>query len=166
MRQDILLFHGALGSLQQFIELKELLSENFNVHVFNFSGHGGNPINQSFSIDLFGNDTLAFMQQSGIVHPSVFGYSMGGYVALKLALKHPDLFKMILTLGTKFEWTKESAEKEVKMLQHDIIEEKVPRFAQVLRERHTPVDWKTNMQHTADMMLALSSGDAMTTDDL
>ena len=47
------------------------------------------------------------------------GHSMGGYVALKLALKRPELVDRIITLGTKFNWTPEVAAKEVKMLNPD-----------------------------------------------
>ncbi|MBC7885222.1 MAG: alpha/beta hydrolase [Saprospiraceae bacterium] len=165
MKTDVILLHGALGSEKQFTELRELLSDFYNVYTFNFSGHGGRTIDQPFSIDLFGEDTLAFMKDKNLVHPAVFGYSMGGYVALKLASEHLNIFQKIVTLATKFEWTKESAAKEVKMLQSDIIEEKIPRFAQMLHDRHVPEDWKMNMSYTADMMRALGNGDAMNEDD-
>ena len=54
---------------------------------------------------------------------------MGGYVALQLANKHPKYVQKIITLGTKFAWDKETAAKEVKMLNPEKIEEKIPAFA-------------------------------------
>lgn len=165
MKTDLILLHGALGSEKQFTGLRELLSDFYNVFTFNFSGHGGEPIDQPFSIDLFGEDTLAFLKENNLDQPLVFGYSMGGYVALKLASVHHNLFQKIITLGTKFEWTPGSAQKEIKMLNPEVIEEKVPRFAQMLKDRHAPEDWKKNMRYTADMMLALGNGDAMNESD-
>lgn len=47
-KADLLLLHGALGSQAQFESLKKDLAPYFRVHVFNFSGHGGNPTDQNF----------------------------------------------------------------------------------------------------------------------
>lgn len=77
---------------------------------------------------------------------------MGGYVALYLEAKLPGTFAQIITLGTKFNWSPDIAAKEVRMLQPDIIEDKVPKFAAHLERMHAPNDWKLNMRLTADMM--------------
>lgn len=162
--QKILLLHGALGSIDQFAELRSLLTD-FEIHTFNFSGHGGNKIQSDFSIDLFAQDTLNYLQNNGIENTNIFGYSMGGYVALKLVFGHLDLVDKIMILGTKFNWTKESAEKEVKMLDPEVVEIKVPKFAETLRKRHHPEDWKSVMHQTAQMMTALGNGSAMKYED-
>ena len=44
---------------------------------------------------------------------------------------------------------------EVRKLNPDKIEEKVPRFAQFLEKVHAPVDWKTVVTNTAKMMIDL-----------
>lgn len=162
MPTNLILLHGALGSRTQLAGLKQLLSLNFSVHDFNFSGHGGSPAEGPFSIDGFVSDTIAFMDEMKIPAASFFGYSMGGYVALKLAHDFPDRVERIVTLGTKFQWDPESAAKEVKMLNPEIIEQKVPAFAATLADRHQPGDWKINMKKTADMMIELGNGKAMT----
>jgi pimeloyl-ACP methyl ester carboxylesterase len=51
---------------------------------------------------------------------------MGGYVALKTAVLHPGRIEAIVTLGTKFHWDPENASNEVRMLNPEKIEEKVP----------------------------------------
>ena len=43
----------------------------------------------------------------------------------------------------------------------DIIEQKVPAFADVLRNRHAPQDWKKIMRLTGEMMTGLGNGMAM-----
>ncbi|HUR31724.1 MAG TPA: alpha/beta hydrolase [Saprospiraceae bacterium] len=165
MKHPLLLLHGALGATDQFVELKERLQSDFEVYDLNFSGHGGNLVGERFSIDLFVCDTLSFLDRNQIPIADIFGYSMGGYVALKLASDFPGRVNKIITFGTKFNWTKESAEKEVKMLIPDVIEEKVPHFAAALRQRHSPEDWKLVITCTAQMMLDLGNGQAMTKED-
>jgi pimeloyl-ACP methyl ester carboxylesterase len=90
---------------------------------------------------------------------------MGGYVALKLAHDYPERVEKIITLGTKFHWNPEAAAKEVKMMNPEIIEQKIPQFAATLRERHQPGDWKKIMTLTGEMMTLLGAGRAMTAED-
>ena len=110
---NLILLHGALGSEKQLHALKNELT-NFNIYTLNFEGHGGRTINGSYSIDRFVQNVLDFMFANQLQNASFFGYSMGGYVALKLAAYHPEKVESIVTLGTKFNWTPEIAAAEVK----------------------------------------------------
>ena len=163
MREKLLLLHGALGSNVQFAGLKEKLESQFDVFDFNFAGHGGLPIQVPFTIERFVQNTLEYLDQSGLSEPvNIFGYSMGGYVALKLALDYPGRANKIITLGTKFRWNPESAAKDVRMMNPEVIRQKIPAFADTLRVRHHPEDWKSIMRLTAEMMTALGEGGSMT----
>lgn len=82
----------------------------------------------------------------------VFGYSMGGYVALYLAHTNPALVESVITLGTKLFWDEATAAKEVSMMQPERIEQKVPAFAENLNSLHYPNNWKEIMLSTADML--------------
>ena len=96
--KHLLLLHGALGSLEQFDELETRLSKKFIVHTLNFSGHGGLPIpEEGFSIELFAKDVLNYLNNKKIDSINIFGYSMGGYVALYLAVHHPNPVSMSVT---------------------------------------------------------------------
>lgn len=164
--KPILLLHGALGSAAQLEPLQQHLSKEFTVHTLNFSGHGGKPFADDFSIRQFAREVLQYLQEQNLTQVDIFGYSMGGYVALQLAKMHPERVGHIFTLGTKFDWTPESAAREVKMLDPAKIKEKVPAFAETLQQRHAPNDWEALLRKTAAMMLALGNGDALTTADL
>jgi pimeloyl-ACP methyl ester carboxylesterase len=153
---NLLLLHGALGAKTQFAELENLLSENFNVHSINFSGHGGSEIPRApFSIEMFAGDILKWRDENNINKINIFGYSMGGYAALHLAKTHTEITGKIFTLATKFEWTEQTAAREVKMLDPAKIKEKVPAFAIELEERHSPQNWETILAKTAEMMINL-----------
>lgn len=154
----ILLLHGALGSTSQLEPLKEKLQgQGKEVFMLNFSGHSGVPFRGSFGIEIFADDVLAFLHKQNLNQVDVFGYSMGGYVAVWLAWKHPERVGRIVTLGTKFDWSPESAEKEVRKLNAEKILEKVPAFARILEHRHAPNDWKELLRKTRDMMLDLGN---------
>jgi len=105
------------------------------------------------------------MDEHDLDHIPVFGYSMGGYIALSASKNHPGRISQIMTLGTMLKWSPEIAANETKMLDPDIIEAKIPKFAQQLHERHSPQDWKMVMKKIAEMMIEMGDGAAMKNDD-
>ena len=163
MSNNVLLLHGALGTQNQFERLKKLLEPRFRVYVLNFSGHGGKNIEEEFSIELFKEDVLRFMKNNSLEKTNIFGFSMGGYVALDLAVDVPGKIEKIMTLGTKINWNPEAAAKELKMLDPDKIETKVPQFAENLQKAHAPADWKTIVRKTAKLICGLGESKPMKT---
>lgn len=159
--QNLILLHGALGAKEQLNSLGDILSNDFKVHLLSFSGHGGNPFKSEFSISQFSNELEDYIIDNEIQKPNIFGYSMGGYVALYLAKHKPKLLGKIVTLATKFHWTPDIAEKEIKMLDSNTIEEKVPKYAEILKQRHSPNDWKVLLGKTAEMMQGLGRDNAL-----
>ncbi|HYE55731.1 MAG TPA: alpha/beta hydrolase [Chitinophagaceae bacterium] len=150
----LVLLHGAIGSSSQFQSLTDELSGSCAVHTLNFPGHGGTPeVNTSFSIEAFAEHAASFIKQLATDEPvNIFGYSMGGYVAIYMARHHGIRINKIITLGTKFHWDEATAAKESRMLQPDTIEQKVPAFAQQLQQRHQPGNWKGVLNKTAAML--------------
>ena len=165
-KANLLLLHGALGTKIQLESLKVKLSGHFHVFSLNFEGHGDRISDKDFSIDLFSENVIGFLKEKGISNTHIFGYSMGGYVALNLALNNPELINRIVTLGTKFNWSPEIAAQEIKMLNPEKIEEKVPAFAKRLEELHAENDWKKMMNKTAKMMIGLGDGQGLTDDGM
>lgn len=152
--KNIILLHGAIGAEGQFEPLRALLKEKYHVFSFNFSGHGKTPFQAGFGIEQFALELETFISDHNLKQPDIFGYSMGGYVATYLAYIKPGLLGNIVTLGTKWEWTPEIAQKEIQMLDAKTIAQKVPKYADVLMTRHGD-DWEKVLQKTADMMLRM-----------
>ncbi len=163
--QHLLLLHGAIGSKTQFAGLAESLEKHYIVHTLNFSGHGGRELPDSFSIEGFADDVLEYLSQEKLDSVSIFGYSMGGYVALYLARHYPEKVASVFTLATKFLWTPEIALRETKMLDAEKIAQKIPAFAKQLEERHNPADWKAVLVKTAGMMISLGNKNPLIIDD-
>ena len=162
--KKLLLLHGAIGSKEQIKLLADSLNDVYEVHTMNFLGHGGTEFPEQFSIQLFAEQVNSFIDQHKLAPINIFGYSMGGYVALYLAALHPQKIQSIFTLGTKFDWTLESAQKETARLIPEKIEEKLPSFAKILAERHAPQDWKQNLKLTGEMMIRMGIDNPLTSE--
>jgi pimeloyl-ACP methyl ester carboxylesterase len=152
---NLILLHGALGHSDIFTPYLEKLSQHFNVHTPIFSGHGNTELPaDSITIEKYTQELAAYCNDNNLTEVSIFGHSMGGYIALCYAMKTPGNVKSVITLGTKFDWTEEQALKESKMLNPDVILEKIPKYAQLLESQHGP-KWRQLLPAIADLMIDL-----------
>lgn len=159
--KDIVLLHGAIGASDQLEPLAgELNKLGFRTHSMDFSGHGMKSFTNGFGIEAFSVELAQFINHNRLIKPHIFGYSMGGYVALYVASKQPELLGKIVTLGTKFDWSPEISVKEIKMLDAKTILEKVPKFAEALQRRHGD-KWELLLKKTAQMMLDLGENNLL-----
>jgi pimeloyl-ACP methyl ester carboxylesterase len=166
IKPSLLILHGAIGASSQLKAIAEKLSANYQVHLFDFPGHGGKTLpDKPFSIQLFSAAVLNYIQEHNLQQLTIFGYSMGGYVAMHLAKYHPEFIKRIITLGTKFHWDEATATKEIKMLDAAAIVAKVPAFAATLEEMHAPNDWKEILQRTANMLIEMGRDNPLKPED-
>ncbi len=162
----LLILHGALGSAGQLQPLADQFAQNYDVTILGFNGHGTLPLTRGqFSIQSFAGDILNYLSQHQISEVNILGYSMGGYVAMYLARHYPEKVSKVITLATKYHWSPEIAEREVKMLDADKIMSKIPDYAQVLEHRHTAIGWQTVLAKTVEMMLAMGQDNPLTTAD-
>ncbi len=159
--KKIILLHGAIGASDQLEPLaKELFDKGYKVYALNFSGHGQTSFQNQFGISQFADELKSFIEQNNLLQPTIFGYSMGGYVALYLASQQPNLIGNIITLGTKFEWSPEIVQRELKMLDANTIKEKIPKFAEALQKRHRE-NWELLLKRTGEMMLDLGNNNLL-----
>lgn len=164
MTIPLILLHGALGSSAQMSDLRANLPGDRAVFTLNLPGHGGVTTESPFSMELFSGAVLDFMETQKIARADIFGYSMGGYVALWLAWKYPERVRQVITLGTKLAWTPEKASGMSRMFDAEKIALKVPHFAQQLAAIHTPLDWKALCRNTAGFLQSLGAGQGIPQD--
>ena len=166
-KKTLLCLHGALGTVQDFAPVANALAENFDIKLLNFSGHGtGTYWPKEFRIETFAQELEDFFKEHSLKEVAVFGYSMGGYVALYHKANFEDSpISHILTYGTKFDWSEESVAKEIAKLDIVGIQTKVPHFAEELQRRHGE-RWKQVLLSTAHMMQNLQKLDGLSHEDL
>lgn len=162
-KPTLLLLHGALGNPATLEPLAALLATDFTVKSFAFSGHDGGAVTPAtFTLPHFAAEVLAFLEKNETAPAHVFGYSMGGYAALLAASQEPARFASIITLGTKLDWSVESAAAETRFLDPEKLLAKVPAFAEQLRQRFAPADWQAVMHATAGLMQAAGAKPPLT----
>lgn len=161
---NILLLHGALGHSAQFDVLKQKLEHiGFAVHTILFDGHGNGEIpEKGITIDYYTNQLAQFLNQNNLENLMVFGYSLGGFVAINHAVLFPGKIKSIITLATKFNWSPEIAAQEIKMLQPQVIQEKVPQYAAHLAAIHGENKWQHLIHAIANLMTNLGMQEILT----
>jgi len=160
--EKILLLHGAIGSREQLQPLANVLKNKYEVHTFNFEGHGGLSIpSEPFSIPFFAEQLLNYLQEQHTSKVNIFGYSMGGYVGMWIAKHHPEKINKLVTLATKFYWDPAVAENEIKFLDPEKILQKLPAFAETLQKRHVGQDWKSILDKTGTMLLELGNNNPL-----
>lgn len=159
--QHLILLHGALGCRNDFKRLLERLPAEIHTFAPNFPGHGKTPFESGFSIASFADYVIGEMDRMRIPSANFFGYSMGGYVALWLAVHHPQRVERVITLGTKLHWDEQNAAREVSRLNPQKMQEKIPAFCAQLAQKHGESAWEDVVRKTAGLMSALGSGEAL-----
>lgn len=158
MKRDLLLLHGALSSRSQFDAFVKYLSDSFTCHALTLPGHGEKSDDiKRFSIAGFSEFVIQYIRDHHLNSPLIFGYSMGGYVGLKLAGDEPGLISGLITLATKLDWNTTTASKEVAQLQPAKMVEKIPAFVETLKELHGPGNWEQVVLKTAALMSDLGN---------
>ncbi len=87
----LLILHGLLGASGNWHTLcRNVFSTHFAVHALDLRNHGRSPHHPSMTYAEMADDVLAFMDAQGLETAHILGHSMGGKVAMTLALSHPD----------------------------------------------------------------------------
>lgn len=100
----LLLLHGGLFDIdQQFGELIPGLAEHRQVIAADFQGHGRtNDIDRPLTSANLASDVVGLLQHLGVQRVDVFGFSVGGAVALYLTIKHPELVRKAVISSVSF----------------------------------------------------------------
>lgn len=100
----LLLLHGGLFNIDlQFAPLLPGLSASRQVIAADFQAHGRtNDIDRPLSTEGLTSDVVALLEHLGLAEVDVFGFSVGGAVALQLAIKHPSLVRRAVISSVSF----------------------------------------------------------------
>jgi pimeloyl-ACP methyl ester carboxylesterase len=87
----VLLVHGWCCDHTYMAPQRAHLSRAHRVIALDLSGHGRSDLAPSYSIPAFADEVAHLARRLGVERPLIVGHSMGGSVALELAVRHPDL---------------------------------------------------------------------------
>ena len=95
--EPLVLLHGAYMTVVLMGDLVAALAESRQVIAVEFQGHGHTAdIDRPFSYEQFVDDATAVMGHLGIERADVYGYSLGGGVALQVGLRHPGRVRKLV----------------------------------------------------------------------
>ena len=105
---ELLVFIAGLGSdLSENGEIIGWLAQKYQVLAFDNRGVGRtDKPDIPYSIEMMANDTTELMQSLGMRQANILGISMGGRIALALALAHPERVKKLILVSTSAQTTK------------------------------------------------------------
>lgn len=97
----VILLHGWLGSWGCWLGTMEALASHHRTYALDFWGFGeSDKRRESYSIPDFASLVDQFMERLGIQSAPVMGHSMGGTVALSLALGRPQRVTKVAVVGS------------------------------------------------------------------
>src|ERR671915_2469637 len=91
--KPLVLLHGAFSAIgTSFGNVLPELAKTRQVIAFEMQAHGHTAdIDRPLSMEQMADDTVAALKQLGIEHADFFGFSMGAGVAVRVALRHPEM---------------------------------------------------------------------------
>ena len=100
--KKVIILHGFLGSLDNWITFgKKLSNNNHQVHLIDQRNHGKSFHSDNFDYQIMAEDINEYLKQEHIDKVSIIGHSMGGKTAMSFALKYPKTVSYThLTLPT------------------------------------------------------------------
>ncbi|MGW5381073.1 alpha/beta fold hydrolase [Nocardia sp. NPDC003963] len=98
--EPLLLLHGGFSDSGDFDENLRTLAGQFRVFVFDRRAHGRTPdVDGTVDITVLADDVIAFLEHVAGAPAHLAGYSSGGFVALAVALRRPDLVRRLVLVN-------------------------------------------------------------------
>jgi pimeloyl-ACP methyl ester carboxylesterase len=100
----LLLLHGGLFNIDlQFGKLLPSLAAGRQVIAADFQGHGRtNDIDRPLTSADLASDVVGLLQHLRVAQADVFGFSVGGAVALHLAIRKPEVVRKLIVSSASF----------------------------------------------------------------
>ena len=94
----LMLVHGLFGSLDNLSALRRQFTESFQVLSIDLPDHGKSAFTQAFSFAQYSNLISELVDSLEIKQLSIVGHSLGGKVAMQLALNQHELISHLIVL--------------------------------------------------------------------
>ncbi|UII55313.1 2-succinyl-6-hydroxy-2,4-cyclohexadiene-1-carboxylate synthase [Cytobacillus spongiae] len=133
----LFLLHGFTGDVTTWYSTSPYFASKAQLIFVDLLGHGktAKPSNyERYDIQLIANDMVELLDKLGIEQVDILGYSMGGRLALTIAMLYPErVRKLILesaSPGILFSNDRQERRRQDQQLAHFILEEGIERFVE------------------------------------
>lgn len=101
--EPLLVLHGAYMTIEGWGEVLPRLAAGRQVIAAEMQAHGHTAdIDRPITYEGMADDAAALIRHLGLAGADVLGYSMGGGVALQLALRHPELVRRLVVASASY----------------------------------------------------------------
>lgn len=102
--RPLVLLHGGLCTIEACLgTLRAPLAKTRKTIAVEQQGHGRTAdIDRPLTFEQMAEDTAALLRQLKVQNADFFGYSDGGNVALRIAMRHPSLVRKLVMFGTNY----------------------------------------------------------------
>lgn len=101
--KPLVLLHGGFEHHEMFGPNLAALAENHTVIGVDLQGHGRTPpFDREMTFDAMAADIAELIRHLGYAKADLVGYSLGGRVALRTALDHPEVVERLVLVSTPF----------------------------------------------------------------
>src|SRR6202163_5099949 len=99
----LVLLHGGFGSVEMFGPNVELLAAGHRVIGVDLQSHGRSPAaDRPMHFETMGDDIAALISDLKLERAAIMGFSLGGAVALRVAIQYPELVERLVLVSTVF----------------------------------------------------------------
>ena len=99
----LVLLHGGIHAGETFGAILPQLAEGRRVIAVDLQAHGHTAdIDRPLRPELMADDIAALIEHLGLERADVMGYSLGGAVALRTAIQHPDRVRRLVVVSVPF----------------------------------------------------------------
>jgi pimeloyl-ACP methyl ester carboxylesterase len=99
----LVLLHGGFGSVEMFGPNIELLAAGRQVIGVDLQSHGRSPAaDRPMRFESMADDVAELIRALGLERASIMGFSLGGGVALRIGIQHPEVVDRLVLVSTPF----------------------------------------------------------------
>jgi len=95
-QEDLIIIHGLFGMCDNWNTLGKRFSKYYTVHLVDLRNHGRSPHSDEFNYDVMSSDIMQYITDKNIKDPRILGHSLGGKVAMKVAIDNPNLISKLI----------------------------------------------------------------------
>ena len=91
-KKTLVLLHGFMENISIWDDMEPHLSEDFSLLKIDLPGHGQSDIIAEIqTMELMAEEVKKVLDDQNLKKVHLLGHSMGGYISLSFAEKHPEL---------------------------------------------------------------------------
>jgi pimeloyl-ACP methyl ester carboxylesterase len=94
----LLFLHGLLGRARNWLTAGRALADGYAVRLVDLRNHGASPWSDEAGYAAMAGDVVRLIEAAGAGPVTVVGHSMGGKVAMTLALTRPELLRRLIVV--------------------------------------------------------------------